>query len=184
MQVFMSLSTVKSERRRKSRNRPPRLVYVELPNGNGGMMRDLSEEGFAVRAMIPLAAGGSTYFAFSLGESIRIEGEGKIVWNEENGRVAGVQFTQIASTAREQILNWLSGPQETPEREEMAGKPVVPPASVLEQLREEIRSIPRGENRQGPLLICRLRLHRRWLPRHGRSAQHPLRWKAQFLSKT
>jgi hypothetical protein len=144
MQVFMSPSTVKSERRRKSRNRPPRLVYVELPNGNGGMMRDLSEEGFAVRAMIPLAAGGSTYFAFSLGESIRIEGEGKIVWSEENGRVAGVQFTQIASTAREQILNWLSGPQETPEREEIAGKPAVPPASVLEQLREEIRSIPRG----------------------------------------
>ena len=138
----MSRSTVKSERRRKSRNRPPRLVYAELPNGNGGMIRDLSEEGFAVRAMMPLHAGASTYFAFSLSESIRIEGEGEILWIGENGRVAGIRFTQIASTAREQIRKWLSEPQESPEFEEVPGKPVDPPASTLEQLREEIRSSP------------------------------------------
>jgi PilZ domain len=138
----MSRSTVKSERRRKSRSRPPRLVYAELPNGNGGMIRDLSEEGFAVRAMMPLHAGASTYFAFSLSESIRIEGEGEILWIGENGRVAGIRFTQIASTAREQIRKWLSEPQESPEFEEIPGKPVDPPASTLEQLREEIRSSP------------------------------------------
>jgi len=144
MQVFMSPSTLKSERRKKTRNRPPSLVYVELPNGNGGMLRDLSDEGFAVRAMIPLRAGGNTYFAFSLSESVRIEGEGEILWIGENGRVAGVRFTQVSSTARGQIQNWLGEHGEFAEREETAAKPVAPPASTLQQLREEIRSIQMG----------------------------------------
>src|ERR1700758_4579498 len=104
----MSPFTAKSERRKKPRNRPPSLVYVELPSGNGGRMRDLSEEGFAVRAMIPLRAEGNTYFAFSLSKTIRIEGEGEILWIAEDGRVAGVRFTQVTSTALEQIRKWLS----------------------------------------------------------------------------
>jgi hypothetical protein len=140
----MSPITAKSERRKKSRNRPPSLVYVELPSGNGGMMRDLSEEGFAVRVMIPLRAGGNTYFAFSLSETIRIEGEGEILWIGEDGRVAGVRFTRVTSTALEQIRKWLSKPHEFSDREGIAGKRVAPPVSTLEQLREEIRSIPMG----------------------------------------
>jgi hypothetical protein len=144
MQIFMPTTTVKGDRRKKSRNRPPRLVYVELPNGNGGMMRDLSEEGFAVRAMMPLRAGASTSFGFSLGESVRIEGEGEILWIEETGRVAGVRFTQISLTARGQIQNWLGEHGESADREEVAGKPIVPPSSTLQQLREEIRAVSMG----------------------------------------
>jgi hypothetical protein len=145
MQAFMSPSTTKAERRRKSRKRPPSLVYVELPSANGGMMRDLSEEGFAVRAMMPLRAGKKTPFSFSLNESIRIEGEGEILWIEENGRVAGVRFTQISSEALEQIHDWLSGSQDSSKRHEIPGKSAVPPAATLDQLREEIRSGPLRE---------------------------------------
>jgi hypothetical protein len=144
MQIFMPPSTIKSERRKKTRNRPPSLVYVELPNGNGGMLRDLSDEGFAVRAMMPLRAGGDTYFAFSLSETVRIEGEGEILWIGENGRVAGVRFTRVSSTARGQIQNWLGECGEFAEPEETAGKPDAPPTSTLQQLREEIRSLQMG----------------------------------------
>ena len=54
MLAFTASMTVHTERRKKLRNRPPRLVYVELESGNGGMMRDLTEGGFALRAMMPL----------------------------------------------------------------------------------------------------------------------------------
>ena len=146
MLLFMSPSTVKSERRRKSRNRPLSLVYVELPSGNGGMMRDLSEEGFAIRAMLPLRAGEHTPFSFSLNESVHIDGEAKILWVEENGRVAGVRFTQISSVARALIHDWLSRPQDSPKAKELPTKPAAPAASTLQQLREEIRSVPPRED--------------------------------------
>jgi len=137
----MPPSSLKTERRNKSRKRPPSLVYVELPSGNGGMMRDLSEEGFAVRAMMPLRAGENISFSFSLDESIRIEGEGEILWIEENGRVAGVRFTQVSSTARTQIQNWLSAPEDSLKRNEIPRESVAPAAPTLDQLREEIRSV-------------------------------------------
>src|SRR5215469_3216998 len=133
--------TVDAERRKKLRKRPLSLVYVELPSANGGMMRDLSEEGFAMRAMIPLRAGEQTSFAFSLDELTRIEGEGIVDWIEENGRIAGVKFTQIPATARDQIDEWLlrSDEPSTQEEDVSPGPPVV---STLEELREELRTAP------------------------------------------
>ena len=85
----MSPQTANSERRKNSRKDPPSLIYVELGPGNGGMMRDLSEEGFALRAMIPVRVGEKTPFSFLLSTTARIEGEGEILWVEERGRVAG-----------------------------------------------------------------------------------------------
>jgi hypothetical protein len=130
--------TVTSERRKRSRQRPPSLVYVELATQNGGMMRDLGEEGFAVRAMMPLRLGEKTPFSFSLNEFIRIDGEGSILWVEEKGRVAGVKFTQVSSTARAQIHGWLNGAAERVQQQRMAA----PEAPTLEQLREELRASP------------------------------------------
>ena len=133
-----------NERRNKLRKKPLRLVYVELAFGNGGMMRDLSEEGFAVRVMMPVRQGDKTPFSFTLGESARIEGEGKILWIEEGGRVAGVEFLQISPVMRTRIDDWLiedekmDSPREAPALKE----PAIPPASTMEELREEIRSIP------------------------------------------
>ena len=134
----MSVGTTKSERRRKTRKRPLTLVYVELAPGNGGMMRDLSEEGFAVRAMMPVRAGESTPFAFSLTEKIRIEGRGQIHWVQENGHVAGVRFLDLTAGTREQIREWLVRPEAPPKREAGAS----PKEMTLEELRKEIHSVP------------------------------------------
>jgi hypothetical protein len=138
MQLFMSPGMVTSERRKRSRRRPPSLVYVELASQNGGMMRDLSEEGFAVRVMMPLRVGDKTTFSFSLNEFIHIVGEGAILWVEDKGRVAGVKFTQISSTARAQIHGWLNGSADRVPQKRTA----IPEAPTLEQLREELRSSP------------------------------------------
>ena len=132
--------SVNTERRKKLRNRPRSLVYVELESANGGMMRDLSEEGFALRAMMPLRAGGKTQFAFSLDESSRISGEGRIVWIKEDGRVAGIEFCGIPSSARKQIREWLAGGGQPAAREHRPPAIAAPEPSTLEELREEARS--------------------------------------------
>jgi len=130
--------TVDAERRKKLRRKPLSLVYVELPPGNGGMMRDLSEEGFAMRVMIPLRAGEQTSFAFSLDEFTRIEGQGLVDWIEENGRVVGVKFAEIPESVRDKLDEWLLRSDEPPTSEEES-PPVAP---TLEELREELRTTP------------------------------------------
>jgi len=111
-------------------------------------MRDLSEEGFSVRVMMPLRAGEKTPFSFSLTASERVEGEGKILWVEENGRVAGVQFTQISAENRSLIRDWLKRPAEARERRDTASVPP-PSAKTPEQLMQELRTMSaRGEKPQ------------------------------------
>jgi hypothetical protein len=102
------------------------------------MVRDISEDGFAVRAMMPLTPGESTPFSFLLGESTRIEGEGQVVWVEDKGKVAGIQFTQMPAQARKDIQNWLNDVTDIPEsKEEQTAK-----AQNFDQLREELRNAP------------------------------------------
>jgi len=140
MLAFTASMTVHTERRKKLRNRPPRLVYVELESGNGGMMRDLTEGGFAVRAMMPLRAGEKTQFAFSLDESTRITGESRIVWIQEDGRVAGLEFSGLSATARRQILEYLAKPGEV-ERVPNGSKSPAQNAPSLEELRSAARNL-------------------------------------------
>jgi hypothetical protein len=137
----MSRTTIASERRIRQRKRPHSLIYVELGSSNGGMMKDLSEKGFAMRVMMPLRADESTTFAFSLNASIRVEGTCRVLWVEEGGRVAGLQFTEVAPELRGQVRSWLE------EQQSQASKPAATsnsasPASTMQQLRDEIRSTP------------------------------------------
>jgi hypothetical protein len=130
------------ERRKRFRKRPPRLVYVELGNGNGGMMRDLSEDGFALRAMMPLATGEKLHFCLSLEDATRIEGESQVVWTGEGGRAAGLKFVEITPQARAQIREWLAA-LEGPSKEESPETRQVPSASELvERLKREVRNVP------------------------------------------
>lgn len=138
----MPSTPAKSERRKKLRKKPLRLIYVELAFGNGGMMRDLSEEGFAVRAMMPLKQGDKTPFSFTLGDTTRIEGEGKVLWIDEGGRVAGLQFTQIAPELRSQIDDWLIEDEKITDPREAPKESRIAPAATIEELKEELRSTP------------------------------------------
>ena len=143
----MSPTTANSERRKNQRKRPPSLIYVELSATNGGMMRDLSEEGFALRAMMPLRPGERTSFSFLLNESMRIEGEGETIWVEDKGRLAGIRFTQLPPEASKEIRGWLNGVSDAPESKESEEEPVAPAAQTFDQLREELHSAPpRGES--------------------------------------
>jgi hypothetical protein len=115
---------------------------VELASGNGGMMRDLCEEGFALRAMMPLRPGETTTFNFSLDAGSRIEGEGRLIWVEENGKVAGLEFTQISPESMGRIRSWLENSEEAPTREaEVPAKPAGATNPIMDQLRHEARTV-------------------------------------------
>jgi hypothetical protein len=132
--------TTQSERRTQSRKRPASLVYVELPPANGGMMRDLSEYGFSLRAMMPLQAAEKVAFSFILDSTARIDGDAIVVRLEDNGHVAALEFAGLSAHARDQIRQWLDKYDETTARE--TAKPIAAPAanSTFEELRSEIRS--------------------------------------------
>lgn len=132
----MAPSTANSERRKNSRRTPPGLIYVELGPNNGGMMRDLSAEGFALRAMMPLQTGQPTPFSFALNANARIEGQGEILWVEEQGRVAGIRFVELPAEAQTLIQSWLDGTLENPQPEQLK----VAEAPSFEELREELRA--------------------------------------------
>jgi PilZ domain len=148
MQASMTQRTGVSERRKGARKRPLSLVYVELSGANGGMLRDLSVLGFAVRAMMPLRVGEIAAFTFMLDTTTRVEGQCKVLWVEEDGRLAGMQFTEVEANQRELLRAWLGekevyeAPPEAPAP--AGGKP--PLAETMEELLEELRTVvPRPE---------------------------------------
>ncbi len=138
----MSQRTIESERRSDARKRPLSLVYVELTSANGGMLRDLSEVGFAVRAMMPLRVGEVTPFSFSLDEDTKLEGQCKVLWVEEGGRVAGLNFTEVPAGLREQVRAWLGEDEVyTAPASQLERAAKTSQVSTMEELREELRAV-------------------------------------------
>jgi PilZ domain len=132
--------TTRLERRTQSRKRPVSLVYVELPPANGGMMRDLSEHGFSLRAMIPLQPSEKVAFSFILDGNARIDGDAIVVRLEDRGHVAALEFAGLSAHSRDQIRVWLDKYDESAAKE--GAKSSAPPVenSTFEELRTEIRA--------------------------------------------
>jgi hypothetical protein len=71
------------------------------------MMLNVSEEGFSFRAVSPVRPNEKIHFAFEIDGTRRLEGTGELEWTEENGRVAGLQFTDVSEEFRREIRRWL-----------------------------------------------------------------------------
>jgi hypothetical protein len=83
------------------------LSYVKLDEGNGGIVRDLSEEGMAVQAVAPLQAGREVTLRFELlSPRVRIDTRGRVAWSDSSGQ-AGIQFTELALRTRRSLRDWL-----------------------------------------------------------------------------
>jgi len=134
--------TANLERRKTGRRRPPSLIYVEMNPNNGGMMRDLSEDGFALRAMMPLTVGDNAGFSFVLHGGVRIEGEGEVIWIEEKGKVAGIRFTNVSDHDRAELQNWLSQTPEIHNGKQAEESSAEPSRQSWNQLRDELLSSP------------------------------------------
>lgn len=102
-----------SERRRFPRHRVESLVYVNLGQGNGGILLDISEGGLRVQGAHPLMGDPLAPLQFNLPQSLHpFEASGEIVWTDDSGKVGGVRFADSAEgpneQINEQIKEWLS----------------------------------------------------------------------------
>ncbi|HET6929958.1 MAG TPA: PilZ domain-containing protein, partial [Candidatus Acidoferrum sp.] len=131
--------TLKTERRTQLRKRPLSLVYVELPPANGGMMRDLSEQGFSLRAMMPLRPSEKIPFSFALESSARIDGEAIVLRVEDGGHVAALEFAGLSAHFRDQIRRWLDKFDEPFSPESEPAQPSPSMRTSLTELRSKIR---------------------------------------------
>jgi hypothetical protein len=102
------------ERRQSPRKRFENLLYVEVEPGNGGMVLNLSEQGFGFRAVKRVRQKQEVKFAFNLDEKRRVEGRGRLEWSDKEGRVAGVQFTDVSDEFRSEMRDWMAKAVEYP----------------------------------------------------------------------
>jgi PilZ domain len=102
------------ERRQSPRKRFENLLYVEVEPGNGGMVLNLSEHGFGFRAVKRVRPKTEVKFAFNLDEKRRVEGQGRLKWSDKEGRVAGVQFTDVSDEFLSQMRTWMANAVEYP----------------------------------------------------------------------
>jgi hypothetical protein len=84
------------------------LVYVELESSNGGMMLTVSEDGFSFRAVTPVRPNGRIPFSFVINGTEKLEGFGKIAWTKDDGKVAGLQFTDVTTEFLNALRKWLA----------------------------------------------------------------------------
>jgi hypothetical protein len=84
------------------------LVYVELEARNGGMMLTVSEEGFTFRAVTSVRPSGRIPFSFIIHGHEKLEGYGEIKWTKDEGKVAGLQFTDVSTEFLNALREWLA----------------------------------------------------------------------------
>src|SRR6202049_399057 len=111
------------ERRQSPRKRFENLLYVEVEPGNGGMVLNLSEQGFGFRAVRRVRPKEEVKFAFNLDERRRLEGRGRLEWSDKEGRVAGVQFTDVSDEFLSEMRSWMTNAVEYPMQSAEAGGP-------------------------------------------------------------
>lgn len=83
------------------------LVYVNLGEGNGGIIRNLSEDGAAIQAVAPLHPNQFHRMRFDLlSPRTRIEVQGQVTWASPSGQ-AGLRFTDLSPTRRRLLNDWV-----------------------------------------------------------------------------
>lgn len=95
--------------RRQSLRQPVHtLAYVNLSQGNGGVVLDLSDSGVSLHAVKPLGRGkepvGMEFHLLETGARVRVEGE--VVWADESGRT-GIHFVDLSRYGRQRLQEWM-----------------------------------------------------------------------------
>jgi hypothetical protein len=129
------MSTVQSpERRQSPRRKPAQLVYVEFGRENGGMVKNVSEDGLRFSLMNRVAAGQDLHFGITIDPTRRIEGQARIVWTDASGKSGGMAFAEMSAESRATLLAWLvdidAPPQAIPSPQVQSPTPVQVPVSV------------------------------------------------------
>ena len=93
--------------RRHYRQRIYSLAYVNVNQGNGGIIRDVSETGLAVQTVAALRTGEEVSLRFELfGPRVRMEATGRVAWATSSGQ-AGIEFTSIPLRLKRLLKEWM-----------------------------------------------------------------------------
>ena len=106
-------ATTTTERRASQRVRASSLMYVELGDGNGGIVSWISEGGLALVAagILKGREPGDELgkMQIQLPEFWgAIEATGRIAWKSQSGKEAGVRFVDLGVEARDRIRKWIA----------------------------------------------------------------------------
>jgi cell division septation protein DedD len=97
------------EQRLSERTKIERITYVELPSGNGGIVRDVSEGGLGFCAVAPLDSPTSvpvTIRVATPGGLKRVRASGDLAWTDETRKCGGLRFTQLPDESLAEIRRW------------------------------------------------------------------------------
>jgi protein TonB len=102
-------SSPPSDRRLHLRQTIRSIAYVEIDDGNGGIVLNISEGGVSVQAVMNLMEDISPRLRFQLAQSRDwIETSARIAWTNESRKVAGLQFVDLPAPTRTRLREWLS----------------------------------------------------------------------------
>ena len=96
-----------SDRRLFPRFSPKSLAYIEVGDGNGGIIVNVSEGGLAVQAAVSLLGTEFPRLRLELGFKNHLELKGKIAWIGDYRKRAGIRFVDLSDDARGQIRQWV-----------------------------------------------------------------------------
>jgi outer membrane biosynthesis protein TonB len=97
-----------ADRRTHSRHRIRALAYVELGENNGGIVLNISEGGFAVRAAEAIREDSLSRLRFQMQNATQpLEMSGKIAWTSVSRKEAGVRFIDLREEALLEIRTWI-----------------------------------------------------------------------------
>ncbi|MGB8523925.1 MAG: TonB family protein [Candidatus Acidiferrales bacterium] len=97
-----------ADRRAHSRHRIRALAYVELGENNGGIVLNISEGGFAVRAAEAIREDSLSRLRFQMQNATQpLEMSGDIAWTSVSRKEAGVRFMNLREEALLEIRTWI-----------------------------------------------------------------------------
>jgi len=89
------------------RHQIQRLAYLNLDQGNGGIIRNLGEAGIAIQAVAPLCPNQQVFLRFDLAQPrVRVEATGRVAWADPAGQ-AGVEFLSLPQRSRRLLKEWI-----------------------------------------------------------------------------
>jgi len=85
----------------------PSLIYVRLDEGNGGIIRNLSQDGAAIQAVGALRAGQQLRARFDLlNPKVRLDVHAEVSWANPDGQ-AGIRFLDLDPHGTRQLNDWI-----------------------------------------------------------------------------
>src|ERR1700727_3784077 len=105
-----------SDRRARVRRNPSEVTCLELDEGNGGIVLNVSETGIAIAVAQTILEDHISRLSFRLPQLDRtFLAEGEIVWRSESQKSAWLRFVNLEERDRVQIRNWMRAELVSPE---------------------------------------------------------------------